>query len=212
MQDLRPATDPWAEADARSDLGYNLPARSRQSSPRPSPMPSATPPQSHNPRIGMRLTEFAGLKGMNLDDDQQKLKFEHVVARASESFDMATLNAALRVCDDRKPFFPDWSELLDAAQPFLAERRAMLREERERKEAAERRRLAPPVYADPRDNSALLAEVFAKLAEGDRALKGSGPADVVTPYRDRPLSIDVPPVADASGGLKALWAARQGEA
>ncbi|WP_426163063.1 hypothetical protein [Sandarakinorhabdus sp. DWP1-3-1] len=127
-----------------------------------------------------------------------------------ETLDAQAFRAA--IAEGRKTwrFLPTLAEIIEAAQPFLAERRDRMRQERERNEAADRRALPAPAYVAPQDTAGTLAETFAKIDANTRELLGQGKAASFAPYAERPHKIEMPAVSDASPALKAMMAEKLG--
>lgn len=172
--------DPWAAEDSRSDLGYSRPASRAVAlqSPASSPKPMARIDPAINERVAMLASRFP--KGG--DEGEEFARLRLLAQDLTETMDVAAVDAAISEGRKTWRFLPTLAEIIEAAQPFLAERRAKMKSDRERREAEEAKRLAPPVYVDAADTDAMLKALYAKIDAGSRQLMGLAPgADWVAP-------------------------------
>ena len=196
--------DPWADQDARSVLGYNLPSRQAPLRPSVSANASAQQRASINPAIADAVTELAISLGGQGSGEEREMRMQILMEDLSKSMDPETVRAAFEAGKDEWEYLPTKAKVVAAAQPYLAERRAKMRADRENCEADARKRLPPPTYADPRDSAAIMAETFARIDAATRNLMGRSKADVTVPYGERPLRSEPPAVSDLSDAMRAL--------
>lgn len=177
----------WAEITGHLDQGEEVMAR-------PSALSSVTAPARSpvNPAIADLLATLAARFPASRDADPNELdvRLELLAEDVSDALDPETCRAAIRSGVKAWRFLPSCAEIVEHAQPFLAERRARNREQREARQTAEQRRLPPPVYVNPDDAAAVLADMYAKLNAGHLAMTGSpmpGLPRVQAPKDERPL-------------------------
>ena len=161
-----------------------------------------------NPAINERVAMLAARFPKAGDEVEEYQRLRLLALDLSETMDTEALDAAIAAGRMTWRFFPTLAEIIEAAQPFLAERRARQRYERERREAAERRRLPAPTYVTPTDTAAILRDLYAKIDADARALRGSKTSEPMVPHSERPLPVAAPLVSDASDALKAMVSAR----
>jgi len=138
----------------------------------------------------------------NGSQPEEKLALRILMEDISERLDADAFKAAIREGKAKWRFMPTLAEIVDAAQPFLTERRQRNREQREAIERAERTTLPAPAYVDPttEENKAALAFMLGRFAAADKR-EGVNQAATVD-YASGPLVPDIPAFSDASGELK----------
>ena len=158
-----------------------------------------------NPAIADLLTEYAIDRRVNLADKQEELRLTNLLAEVSEAMDADSVRAGLKAWKLQSKWMPELCELVEAAKPFVAERRERNREAREAKERAAARALPKPEYVDPATIGDALKFMHAKFAEADAK---EGNASRKVDYTQGPLVPNMPAHADASDELRAFAARR----
>jgi hypothetical protein len=127
-----------------------------------------------NPAIADLLIELSMKHGPRGGETvgEAKTRLRLLMEDVSDELDADACRAAIRAGKSQWEFMPGCKAIVDAAQPFLAERRAWNREQREAREATERKALPPPVYVDAADTAQILADCFAKLNKGYQRMEG----------------------------------------
>jgi hypothetical protein len=143
-----------------------------------------------NPEIADAVSELAISLGQTGSEAERELRMQILMEDLSENLTAEAVRAAIKVGKRGEPGTPGWQflptlgQVMTAAETYLAEQRERHREARERREAAQRRALPPPDYAEPGDGgeaerAAIMAETFALLDAGNTKMRGaahSGPA------------------------------------
>jgi len=108
------------------------------------------------------------------DDSPQETaaRLKLLMEDVSDALDAESASAAVRAGVRVWRFLPTCAEVVEAAKEFIADRSLRRKIEREAREAAERKALPAPVYADPDDCAAILAKCYADLSAGYQNMEG----------------------------------------
>lgn len=202
--------------DARTDSAPGRQLASRGGH----PLPSNCSPNSAgrvrppiDPEVAELVAELAARFRSNASPAEEKLTLRLLMEDLSRLIDAEALAAAIDAGVATWRFMPKAAEIIDAAAPFLADRRERAREARLRREAAERLALPAPGPADAAERETV-SRLLSDLAKQMRVSNPNRPAMTrATPDAadagQRASRLETPATSDLSPAMRARLASQQ---
>jgi hypothetical protein len=202
--DYHDRDDPWTEIGAIVPRSQQA---ERERSSRSSPKSERRQPI--NPAIMEQLAELAMRFPRSSDDAGDEIRLRLLAEDLSANLSPVDFEAAIRTGVKEWKFLPTLAEIMGEARPHIEHRRWLRNHElNERQIAYEARLLSSSGPRQPVGNSEVLADLFRKLDEADKAARRRRIEDVV-PVSWQFLAASGKHVSD---GLKQLAAKMKGAA